>query len=260
MLAGLRTLFAGFCFLLWAWLCGERKLPSKVQLKNTAMTGILMLSLSNGLCCVALKTVPTGITTLIISTVPIYSTLFFRIWGTRTSLLEWGGMGIAVLGIAILSLDTSIAIDTSAIILLLIAAGLWAFTSAMIPHIDLPSNKMASALQMLFASLTSLLCSFFLDEKMSPLVTEALLGLLYLAIFGSVLGFYLYTYLLHHARPALATSYAYVSPIIAVALGAIVIEETVNVTILSAMTIILSGVGLIVWEQNRKLTESPQPS
>jgi drug/metabolite transporter (DMT)-like permease len=254
MLAGIRIISAGICFSMWALLAGERTLPSKTQVKNAALTGVLMLSLSNGLFCVALQTVSTGITALIISSMPIYCTLFARIWGSKTSFLEWCGIGIGIAGVAILNMGTTIEIDILGMVALFFSAACWALASVLITRVDLPKGKTASALQMLFGGSASLLFSFLLGEEIpSSLPWESLLGLTYLICFGSIIGFNAYTYLLHHARPALATSYAYVSPIVAISLGAIVVGETVDSAILIAMGIILSGVGLIAWEQNRRL-------
>jgi drug/metabolite transporter (DMT)-like permease len=254
MLAGLRIILASLCFFIWALLAGERILPSKTQVKNAALTGILMLGLSNGLFCVALQTVSTGITALIISSMPVYCTLFARIWGSKTSFLEWCGIGMGIAGVAILNIGTTIEIDILGMMALFFSAACWAFASVLIMRVDMPKGKTASALQMLFGGTASFIFSFLLGEKIPTFLPwESLLGLAYLIFFGSIIGFNAYTYLLHHTRPALATSYAYVSPIVAITLGALVVGETVDAAILIAMGIILSGVGLIAWEQNRRL-------
>jgi drug/metabolite transporter (DMT)-like permease len=82
--------------------------------------------------------------------------------------------------------------------------------------------------------------------------TTAVLAVVYLVIFGSIIGFTAYIWLLHHVRPALATSYAYVNPPIAVLLGALLMHETFGIHEIGAMAVILVGVAIITTAKARR--------
>lgn len=253
LLAGLRFVLAGILFLLWAAAKKEIRRPTRIQLRNTAITGFLMLCVSNGLNCIAIKTVPTGVTAIVITSVPIFATLFSRLWGNKTSPLEWGGIGVGIAGVIILNIDASMPMDFFGIFLLLLSSACWAFTSIWLTRMDMPQGKISSALQMLFGGIALLTLSGLFAEKLPATIPwEAIAALFYLITFGSIVGYTSYIYVLQHSGPAMATSYAYVNPIVAIILGAIFAGEMVNASILLAMVVILSGVGLIAWGQARK--------
>jgi drug/metabolite transporter (DMT)-like permease len=119
--------------------------------------------------------------------------------------------------------------------------------------LTLPQGLMASATEMLTAGILMILISFILGEHMTkPPSLESLLALLYLITFGSLIAFSAYVYLLSKVRPSLATSYAYVNPIVAVLLGTILGHEKIGLNAFIAMPIIWSAVGLVAYAQNQK--------
>jgi len=122
----------------------------------------------------------------------------------------------------------------------------WAFGSAWSHHLQLPPGLMASAAQMLIGGVFVTVLGLILGQRITSVPTmQSLLALLYLITFGSLLAFSVYGYLLRHVRPALATSYAYVNPVVAVCLGVIFAGEHSTVMTVVAMVVILVGVGLI---------------
>jgi drug/metabolite transporter (DMT)-like permease len=129
----------------------------------------------------------------------------------------------------------------------------WSFGSIWSKHLTLPQGLMASASEMLTAGILMIPISFILGEHMTKAPSlESLLALLYLITFGSLIAFSAYVYLLSKVRPSLATSYAYVNPIVALLLGTLVGREKIGINALIAMPIILSAVGLVAYAQNQK--------
>ncbi len=106
---------------------------------------------------------------------------------------------------------------------------------------------MTSATQMMCAGVVELFLSVFIvrEQIRYPITAGAVLGELYLIIFGSLVAFSSFTYLVHRVRPALATSYTYINPIVAVGLGVLILDERITTTDLIAMLVILSGVAVI---------------
>jgi drug/metabolite transporter (DMT)-like permease len=111
---------------------------------------------------------------------------------------------------------------------------------------------MCAAWQQIFSGIAAFLVSGFVDPAIDwSLVSSAsILGLGFLIFFGGVIAFSAYAYLLKHTRPALATSYAFVNPVLAVALGAFFVGETLSWLLILAMLAILIGVALIFFGQN----------
>jgi drug/metabolite transporter (DMT)-like permease len=105
---------------------------------------------------------------------------------------------------------------------------------------------MASAAQMLIGGVFVTILGLLLGQRITSLpTTQSLLALLYLITFGSLIAFSAYGYVLRRVRPALATSYAYVNPVVAVCLGVALAGESVTLLTVVAMVVILVGVGLI---------------
>jgi drug/metabolite transporter (DMT)-like permease len=116
----------------------------------------------------------------------------------------------------------------------------------------MPAGPMNTAAQMLCASLALLATGFIGGERLPAHASlHADLALAYLAVFGSLIAFSAYLYLLRHARPALATSYAYVNPPVAVLFGVLLAGEHVGPSDLAGMAVILLGVGVITLAPRR---------
>ena len=138
-------------------------------------------------------------------------------------------------------------------IALVIAAAAWAFGSVWSKRRNMPPAAMNTAAQMLTGGVVLLVFALSIGERWpaSPTV-EASLAVVYLAVAGSLIGFTAYLYLLNTVRPALATSYAYVNPPVAVMVGVAFGGEVVHSLDVVAMVVILVGVGLIALARERK--------
>ncbi len=222
--------------------------PDRSQWKGAAIVGGLLLLGGNGGVVFAEQWVASGLAALGVATVPLWTVLFAGIWKHWPARLEWAGLLLGFTGIILLNFEGDLRASPAGAIALIIAAVCWAFGSAWSRHLSLPSGLMASAVEMIAGGALLLAASFLTGEKMNGFPAWHSVGaLFYLMIFGSLIGFSAYTYLLSKARPALATSYAYVNPVIAVGLGVMLVGEQITTVGITAMLIIIAGVVLVMF-------------
>lgn len=253
LMAGVRFVLAGsllFGFLRWR---GAPN-PTWRQWLAGGAIGVLLLSCGNGGVTVAEHAgVPSGVAALAIATVPLFTVLFSRLKGHRSTRLEWAGIGLGLLGIFLLNMGANLQASPLGAALILFAAASWAFGSVWSRSLPLPEGAMASAVEMLIGGLVLLAGSALSGESLQQWpTTSGWFALLYPVLFGSILAFSAYMYLLKHVRPAAATSYAYVNPVVAVLLGISFAGEQIGVWECMAMLVIISAVVLIGLPQWRK--------
>ena len=242
LLGGIRFLVAG------GVLYGVLRLrgvpaPSRPQWRNAAVMGVLLLLLGNGLVNYGEQTVASGMTAVIVSSSALWMGVFAALRGHRPSALEWTGLGIGFVGVLWLSAGGSLAATPAGLAALLVASVAWSFGSIWSKGRDLPTPFMTAATQMLCGGVAMCVVALVLGERFDGMPTAHAIGAFwYLVVAGSLAGFSAYIWLLHHVRPALATSYAYVNPAIAVALGALLAQERFGMRELVAMGVILVGV------------------
>ena len=252
--SALRNFCAGpilLAFLKWrraAW-------PTPRQWRNGAFIGFMMMGLGNGFVCVAETSVPSGLAALVIAGVPVFAILFaWGLFGVRPRLLEWLGIVLGLGGMALLNLDLHAAASRGSVVLLFIAAASWAAATVLQRRLDMPAGPMSAAVQMLGGGASLVVMSALRGERfdVQAVPMSAWLALAYLVVFGSIVAYTAFVYVIGHARPALATSYAYVNPVVAVGLGVLVAGESVSWPIVAGMTVILAGVGLVMVGSARK--------
>lgn len=253
LLAGIRFVIAGslmYAFLRWR----GAPAPTWAQWKAAGIIGILLLCLGNGAVSVAEHTgVASGVAALAVATVPLFTLLCGYFWGARNTRLEWAGIVLGLIGIAILNLGSNLQSSPLGAALLVFAAAVWAFGSVWSKHLPLPQGAMASAVEMLVGGVALLIGSALSGEHMEHLPpVEGWAALAYLVFFGSIIAFNAYMYLLKNVRPAAATSYAYVNPAVAVLLGIVFVGETIGIEEGLAMLVIISAVVLIGLPQWRR--------
>ncbi|CCJ98737.1 Permease of the drug/metabolite transporter (DMT) superfamily [Cronobacter malonaticus 507] len=220
MMAGVRFLCAGVLLLTYLLATGH-KLPARRQMLNAALIGVLLLAVGNGFVTVAEhQHVPSGIAAVLVATVPLFSLIFSRFFGIQTRKLEWLGVAIGLAGIVLLNSGGNLNGNPWGALLILIGSLSWAFGSVYGSRIDLPKGMMAGAIEMLAAGLVLMAASLLTGERMTVMPDlSGFLAVGYLALFGSVIAINAYMYLIRNVSPAVATSYAYVNPVVAVLLG-----------------------------------------
>jgi len=243
-LAGIRFTVSGA--LLYAVLRGRgAPNPKLAQWGGAAIVGALLLGIGNGGVVVSEQWVGSGLAALGVATVPLWAALFGGFWGLWPSRSEWLGLAVGFGGLILLNLDGGLRASPIGAIALIIAGVSWAFGSVWSRRLTMPHGMMASAAEMLCGGAALLLAAGASGEHFSHRPSpDAIFALVYL-IFGAIVGFSAYVYLLQRVRPALATSYAYVNPVIAVALGAAVARERITASGLVALVLILAGVAIV---------------
>lgn len=253
LMAGVRFLIAGSLMYGWLRLRGAPN-PTWREWRAAIAIGVLLLAFGNGGVTLAEHAgVASGVAALAVATVPLFTLLFNRWLGQRNSKLEWAGIALGMLGIALLNLGSNLQASPAGAAMILFAAASWAFGSVWGRTLPLPSGPMASATEMLGGGAVMLLGSVLTGERMTQMPSAAGWGaLLYLIFFGSIIAFSSYVYLLKHVRPAAATSYAYVNPVVAVLLGIVFANEQIGAEEWLAMLVIVSAVVLIGLPQWRR--------
>jgi drug/metabolite transporter (DMT)-like permease len=252
--SAIRNLCAGpvlLAFLKWrgvAW-------PTWRQWRNGALIGFMMMGLGNGFVCLGETKVPSGLASLVVAGVPLFAMLFaWGLFGARPRVFEWLGVVLGLAGMALLNLDLHAAANPGAVAVLFIAAAAWACATVLQPRLDLPRGPMSAAVQMLGGGLSLVVMATLHGERFDPAAVPASSwwALAYLVVFGSLVAYTAFVYVIGHSRPALATSYAYVNPVVAVGLGALFVGETISAPILAGMAVILIGVALVMAGARRR--------
>ncbi|MFC4860684.1 drug/metabolite exporter YedA [Pseudomonas sp. MAHUQ-62] len=257
LMAGVRFVVAGalmYGFLRWRGVPN----PTWQEWKSAAAIGFLLLSCGNGGVTLAEDLgVASGVAALAVATVPLFALLFGLIWGQRTTRLEWAGILLGLIGIGLLNLGSNLQASPLGAVLIIFAAAAWSFGSMWSKNLRLPAGPMASAAEMLAGGVALLAGSLLSGERMAAAPTLAGWGALaYLIVFGSIIAFSSYLYLLKNVRPAAATSYAYVNPVVAVLLGIGFAGETIGAEEGLAMLVIIGAVvliGLPQWRERKDM-------
>jgi drug/metabolite transporter (DMT)-like permease len=252
LLGALRFLAAGGALLAFARARGQAW-PTATEWASAVVTGILFFVVGNGLVNVAEQSVSSGLASVLVATMPLWVTLLTRLTGGRTSRLELGGVVLGLVGVVVLNLGGDLrASPTGAACALLAPLG-WAAGSVASQRLPLPKGMMRTATQMLGGGVAMAFVSVAMREHVAASPSAgAIAAAVYLCVFGSLLGFSAYSHLLAHTRPAVATSYAYVNPVIAVVLGALLAGEHFGGASLAGGAIVLTAVVLVLVARTRQ--------
>lgn len=276
VMAGARFLVAGGLVIAFIAVTRGFRANAK-QWRDNAIVGAFLCLGGNGLVSWAEEKVPSGIATLIISAGPVFIVLMdwaihARTGGTRgnrPNALTFIGLALGFVGLAILVGPDVLAggvggLDPWRVLGLLGATFFWGVGMMIMRYVRDPAEPFtASGIQMLTGSGWLLLASLATGEltRFDPsLVTgRSLLAWGYLIVFGSLIGFSTFTWLMKHSTPAKVSTYAYVNPVVAVFLGWLILHETVSPRIFVAAAIIITGVALITIAKTRKPSPKPEP-
>jgi drug/metabolite transporter (DMT)-like permease len=252
LMAAIRFPIAGalmFAFLRWRGVPA----PTPRQWLNCFITGSLLLAMGNGLVCYAEQTVASGIAAVAVATVALFIALFSGLYGQWPNRIEWLGLAIGFVGVIVLNVGGELRASPIGAIALVCATIGWAFGSVWSKHQNMPQPAMSAAAQMFCGGITLAVIALVRGEHIVGTPTpHALAAMIYLIIFGSLLGFSAYIYLLHNTRPAVAASYAYVNPPVAVLIGVVIAGETVTRFDIVGMIIILVSVAAITLAKTKR--------
>ena len=253
MLAGIRFTIAGCIMLTLAKLFGKSIAISKRQINNSIIAGFLFLAIENGVVVWALTYVDTGFAALLIASQPLIVLLLLRIVEKKpVKKLSWIGVAIGLLGMTLLVSQQQIRQDASSLIGIFMIIGCvitWGYASIFVGKADLPKNYLVnSGYQMVFGGCASVIMSFIKREQwINPKLwsLEVVWSMLGLIVFGSLVAFTSFNYLLKTVSPEKVATSTYINPIVALILGAVVLDEIVTVQSIVAALILLTGVYFI---------------
>lgn len=251
-MAGLRFLGAGL-FMFGVGKLSSAPNPTRVEWQSAALIGVLMLVSGNGAVCWAEKTVPTSLASLLVATVPLWAVVLSTLLpgGSRPAPRVVAGILFGLAGVFVLvQPKKSGSVDPSGAAALLLASASWAAGSVFSRRIKLPSSPvMSTAAQMLCGGFILLVLGGLRSEwsLISPqaITLKSLLSVGYLMLFGSVIGFTAFVWLLRNTSAIVATSYAYVNPLVAVLLGWAYNGETPSPRTFVAGLLVVGAVVLI---------------
>ena len=252
VISGARFVVAGgvlYALLRWRGVAA----PTRAQWKTLVVMGLSLLLLGNGMVVLAERDVSSGLAAVAVASVPLWMALFSAIRGEKVTSGEWLGIAVGFAGVLWLNAGSSLTATPTGLVMLLIAPLGWAAGSIWSRGRDLPAPFMAAAAQMLCGGVILFVAGLLRGERMVALPSlQGTLAVAYLCVFGSIVAFTAYVWLLHNVRPVLASSYAYVNPVIAVALGAWLAHERFSVADIGAMVVILAGVVVITLARMRR--------
>lgn len=257
---GTRFVLAGSLLLIWAW-CRSQNMPSLVRWRNAAIIGTLMLG---GMGCVAYaeQSVASGLVVVFIAVVPLLTVLANLLFGIRPSRVELLGISIGLAGVLLLGRGHAFSGSPSGLAAVSIATVSWSTGSVLSLHrFPLTPGSVGFASEMLCGGAILLMTSQLLGEHFhwppQPLATAAWM---YLVVFGSLVAFTAYMTLLAHTSVALATSYSFVNPVIALLLGIGLGGETVTQREWLATSVVLIGVVTLVVGKGREQRSGSESS
>ena len=254
-MAGGRQLVAGAVLWLWARALGAER-PTRRQVRDAAIVGGLLLVCGNGAVVWAEQWVPSGLVALLVGAVPLWMVLLDWVWGggRRPGPLLVVGLLWGLGGVALLVSGDQIAAagprDLAGGVVVLMGGVCWAAGSIYSRRASLPRRpRMGTALQMLWGGILLLALGGvggeWRDFDPAAVSGASLLAVAYLIVFGSIVAFSTYIWLLRVSTPARVSTYAYVNPVVALFLGWALAGEPLTARTVVAAFVILSAVALI---------------
>jgi drug/metabolite transporter (DMT)-like permease len=265
LMLSLRFLIAGALLYWWSARRGEvaAERPGRRQWRAAAIVGGLLLVVDTGGVAWAELRVSSGIAALIVASVPLFMAVLDRaFFGVRLPFGAVVGLFIGLLGVGLL-VGASGHIDAAGVVVLLGASFAWAAGSTYARVAALPKKPfLSAAMQMLCAGAMLALVGIGRGElgqvHLSEISNASLAAVLFLIVFGSLVAFTAYGWLLKNASTRLLSTYAYVNPAVAVLLGWALIGEKIGGREIAAGLVIVSSVGLLAFA--REPREQPEPT
>lgn len=268
LMAGTRFLISGAILYAWRHAAGDPA-PSRRQWRSAIIVGLLLLLGGNGLVSWAEQHVASGIAALMVASIPLWMVLIeaLRRNGTKPDWKIVLGLLIGFGGLVLLVTESSgisagDGLDFAALGILLLAALIWSYGSIYSRDADMPrSSLLGTGIEMLGGAAGLFVVGTIAGEwqqlRLAEISTSSALGLAYLVVFGSLIGFVSYGWLLRNAPIPLVSTYAYVNPIVAIFLGAWLGSELITVRIVLSALIIIGSVVVINLSKQSRTQRTP---
>lgn len=260
---GFRFLFAGILMVGWGLVTGAPR-PRLRQAGRALFTGLMLLFLGTGSVVWATFHLPSGLIALLVSMEPLWLSLLFWFWpgGHRPTLFHWAGIAVGFAGAAILALPggdalSGTAIHLPSVLVLTVGCLFWAAGSLIGRDEGMPAAaSWSSGLQMLAGGAALVVFGIFRGElgglRLENASTTSVLAFVYMIVFGSLLAFSAYTWLMKNVDPSLVATHTFVNPVVAVFLGWWIRDEAVSGRILAAAGLIIVSVVITMWAEARR--------
>ena len=228
------------------------------EFMSAIFLGVLMLGVGLGTMALAQKVVPVGVASLIVAAMPIWTALFRTLDKDRPKRTSLLGIIAGLVGIAIIMLpgqtiarpDSDGASVTLWMFIILFGNLCWSLGSFIAPRLETPSNPLVlSTYEMAGAAGTLFIAGMIHQESVADFMDASVRswgGWIYLVTVGSLIGYTVYTWLLESAPITLVSTYAYVNPVVAVALGIVIFNESLTTNILVGGFIVIVSVAIVV--------------
>jgi len=248
-LVGTRFVVAGGALMIAQMLRAQR-MPTRHQWRNAALLGFLLLVVGNGGVSVAERWVSSGATVALISVMPLATALWSGALGQWPRRWEWLAIGLGAIGAAVMLMGRDLHGSLSGTALILLATTCWSLGTVLSRRLDLPHGPTGFGAEMLSAGIIALMLSAALGEHWAaPTEPKVWWAWGYLVVFGSLIAFSAYRYVVERVSPTLAATYAYVNPPVALFVGWWLGNESFSANVLVGLPIVLGAVALHAWIQ-----------
>jgi len=248
-LMGSRFIVAGLLLAVWEALRG-RAWPTLRQWCNAGIVGALMLGGGMGGTAYAEQTVGSGLVVAFIAVVPIMIVVVNRLFGVRPRAAELAGVLTGLVGVILLTQGQGFTASHAGLIAIVLSSSAWSLGSVLATRVLLLApGAMGFASEMLCGGVLLTVASLLVGEPIHAPSAEAWMAWGYLVVFGSLIAFNAYMLLLSRASAAVASSYTFVNPVVALALGITLGGEHVSGFEWLSVAVILAGVVLLLWQR-----------
>jgi drug/metabolite transporter (DMT)-like permease len=258
-LVGTRFVLAGGLLLGWQALRGGAW-PTLKQWGGAALVGFLLLVIGNGGVTVAEHWVSSGATVALISVMPLATALWSCVFGDWPRRGEWIAIAVGAVGAAVMLLGRDLQASLAGTLIILFGTACWSFGTVLSRRLDIPHGPTGFGAEMLTAGVMALAVSAAAGEHwVLPSAPRVWGAWVYLVIFGSIIAFSAYRFLVERVSPTLAATYAYVNPPVGLCVGWWLGGETFSSNVLFGLPIVLAGVALHAWMSSRAGVPEPMP-
>jgi drug/metabolite transporter (DMT)-like permease len=257
-LVGTRFVVAGGALML-AQMLRAKRMPTLKQWRNAALVGLLLLVVGNGGVAVAERWISSGATVALISVMPLATALWSGALGQWPRRWEWLAIALGGVGAGVMLMGRDLHGSLPGTALILLATTCWSLGTVLSRRLDLPHGPTGFGAEMLSAGVMALILSAALGEHWAvPTEPSFWWAWGYLVVFGSLIAFSAYRYVVERVAPTLAATYAYVNPPVALFVGWWLGHESFSSNVLVGLPIVLGAVALHAWIQTASFKQAPE--
>jgi drug/metabolite transporter (DMT)-like permease len=257
-LVGTRFVVAGGALMV-AQMLRAKRMPTLKQWRNAALLGLLLLVIGNGGVAVAERSVSSGATVALISVMPLATALWSGMFGQWPRRREWLAIALGGVGAGVMLMGRDLHGSPAGTAVILLATTCWSLGTVLARRLDVPHGPTGFGAEMLSAGVIALTLSAALGERWAvPTEPHFWWAWGYLVVFGSLIAFSAYRYVVERVAPTLAATYAYVNPPVALFVGWWLGHESFSSNVLVGLPIVIGAVALHAWIQTASFRQTPE--